>query len=81
WTDWLLIVGFAVPGTILTLSLLSLYDRPTVSRWMTPATLVIAALVVRYLTVGYRLVGTAVMHIPDELVVAPWVSYGTWRCH
>ncbi|NIA16072.1 MAG: ABC transporter permease subunit [Nitrospiraceae bacterium] len=71
WTDWLLIAGFAVPGTILALALLALYDQPGVSRWVTPAALVIAALVVRYLIVGYRIVATAVAHIPDELVEAP----------
>jgi len=70
-TDWLLIIGFAVPGTILALALLSLYDRPALSRWISPATLVIAALVVRYLIVGYRIIATAVAHIPDEVIEAP----------
>ncbi len=71
WTDWLLIVGFAVPGTILALALLALYDQPPVSPWVTPATLVIAALVVRYAIVGYRIVATAVAHVPGELIEAP----------
>ncbi len=70
-TDWFLIIGFAVPGSILALALLALYDRPGVSRWVTPATLVIAALVVRYLIVGYRIVASAVAHVPDELIEAP----------
>lgn len=70
-TDWLLIIGFAVPGTILALALLALYGQPGVSRWVTPAALVIAALVVRYLIVGYRILAAAVAHIPGELIEAP----------
>ncbi len=65
-TDWILITGFAVPGTILALALLALYEQPGV----TPAALVIAALAVRYLIVGYRIVETAMAHIPGELIEA-----------
>ncbi len=69
-TDWILIVGFAVPGTILALALLAVYDQPGVSRWVTPAALVIAALVVRYIIVGYRIVAGSVAQIPDEVLEA-----------
>ncbi|MCK5862577.1 MAG: iron ABC transporter permease [Candidatus Hydrogenedentes bacterium] len=67
-TDGILITGFAVPGTILALSLLSLYDRPGISRWVTPVMLVVAAMSVRYLIVGYRIVAGAVAQIPDDII-------------
>ena len=77
-TDGLLVLGFAVPSTILALALLALYDRPVIARWITPSALVVAALVVRYGIVGYRILGTAIAQIPDELVEAA-ASLGAGR--
>lgn len=68
--DWLLIVGFAVPSTILALSLLALYDRPTIAQWISPAMLVVAALVVRYAIVGYRIAAATIGQFPSALFEA-----------
>ena len=68
--DWLLIVGFAVPSTILALSLLALYDRPTLSQWITPAVLVVAALVIRYTIIGYRIAAATIGQFPSALFEA-----------
>jgi iron(III) transport system permease protein len=69
-TDALLVVGFAVPSTIVGLALLACYDRPVWTPWISPTTLVIAALVVRYTIVGHRIIATAVDQIPKELLEA-----------
>lgn len=69
-TDRILVVGFAVPGTIVALAILGAFDRPEVSRWVTPAILVVAALVVRYVIVGYRIAAGAIAQIPGEVFEA-----------
>lgn len=65
--DGLLAMGFAIPSTIVALGLLATYDRPGVSRWITPSLLVVAALVVRYAIVALRIVQQSVLQIPLEL--------------
>lgn len=65
--DGLLAMGFAIPSTIVALGLLATYDRPGVSRWITPSLLVVAALVVRYAIVALRIVQQSVLQIPSEL--------------
>lgn len=66
-TDWILVVGFAVPGTIVALALLAVFDRPGVFQLVTPVMLVVAALVVRYTIVGYRIAAGAMAQIPSEI--------------
>lgn len=68
--DWLLIVGFAVPSTILALSLLALYDHPPIDQWITPAVLVVAALVVRYAIIGYRIAASTIGQFPSAIFEA-----------
>ncbi len=69
-TDWVLVIGFAVPSTILALALLAVYDRPGISQWVTPIVLVVAALVVRYVILGYRIASAAIGQIPNEIFEA-----------
>jgi iron(III) transport system permease protein len=69
-TDAVLAVGFAVPGTILALALLAVYDRPTVSAYLHPGILVVVALVIRYVVVGHRILGADVESVPEDLTNA-----------
>lgn len=69
-TDALLVLGFATPGSILALGLLAAYDRPGVSAMAPASMLVVAALVVRLVIVGQRVVSAGVGAIPDTLIEA-----------
>lgn len=69
-SDFILIVGFAVPSTILALSLLAVYDRPELTRWISPAVLVVAALVVRYAIIGYRIAALTIAQFPGAMLEA-----------
>jgi len=65
--DVILVIGLAIPGTITALAIMSLYDKPGVTHWMSASTLVVGALVVRYSMVGFRGFRIALGQLPLEL--------------
>jgi iron(III) transport system permease protein len=73
-TDAVVIVGFAVPSTVLALALLGIFSSAEASAWFRPTALVVLALVLRFLIVGYRIVAGGLAQIPDDLL--DWAVLG-----
>jgi iron(III) transport system permease protein len=69
-TDGIVVTTFAVPSTIVALALLGAFGTRPWTSWFGASTLVVAALVLRYLIVGYRIIGGAIQQIPGDLLEA-----------
>jgi iron(III) transport system permease protein len=69
-TDGILVTTFAVPSTIVALASLRVLGVRPWTDWISASALVVVALVLRYLIVGYRIIGGAMRQIPDELMEA-----------
>ncbi|MBI4558478.1 MAG: iron ABC transporter permease [Candidatus Hydrogenedentes bacterium] len=79
-TDGLLIVGFAVPGTIVALGLLAATGKLSFAALIPPSLLVIGGLLGRFQIVAFRGVSHTVLQIPRELFEAAAVEgAGFWQ--
>lgn len=73
--DAVLMLGFVVPNTILALALLDLFGPYVPASW-----LVVAALVLRYQVIGYRVIAASVAGVPGEWSeAARGLGAGPWR--
>jgi iron(III) transport system permease protein len=83
-TRAMLMAGFAIPGTIVALALLSVYGNAPLSRWFPATVLVVAALCMRYQILAFEIMSTSLGELPKELfdaAVLDGAGIGTlmWR--